>query len=305
MRTPYTRPRAGFTLIELLVVVSIIALLMAVLMPSLSKARKQAQSLLCMTHLRELSHGWHMYADDNNDISLPGRFFKQPGGTSNPDNWYEIGNGLKYRPRWVAAMGEQVGAYAYNQPRTDFDRQDYDNKVYQCPTVPKWIDERNYAYGYNHQFLGNARRAAGKFYNFPVPRTRIRSFSGTVLAADCLGTAAGVPIRDRRPYENDGTGYNQLGNHGWVLDPPRLTEASDRGTGDADSPRTAAAARHLGKTNVIYCDGHAEHVTVEKLGYRIRSDGSFADSDTHPDQPTNRWFSGTGQNIDPPDKPSA
>ena len=39
---------------------------------------------------------------------------------------------------------------------------------YICPTVPKWDDERNSSYGYNHQFLGNARMNNGTFYNFTL-----------------------------------------------------------------------------------------------------------------------------------------
>lgn len=301
---PASSRRFAFTLIELLVVVSIIALLLSVLLPSLSRARHQAKSTVCLTRLRQLSHGWHMYADENNDICLPGRFFKKPGGTSNSANWYDAGNGLKYRPRWVATMGKHVGIFAFNEPSTSNDRQDYDSKVYQCPSVPRWINERNYAYGYNHQFLGNARQTAGKFHNFPVQRSTIRSFSGTVLAADCLGTAAGVPTRSRKPYSKMGSDFAQLGNHGWTLDPPRLTDRSDRGTGDAGSPQTAVHPRHLNRTNVVFCDGHCETKTPQALGYRIRADGSYVDDGSVEDPPTNRWFSGRGRDDDPPDKPA-
>ncbi len=298
------RPRPAFTLIELLVVVSIIALLLAILLPSLKNARNQAKGVLCLTHLRQLSHGWHMYADENSDICIPGRYAKEPGGKSNPDNWYEIGNGMKYRPRWVATMGKQVGIFAFNQPKTSEDRQDYASPVYACPMVPEWTDERNAAYGYNHQFLGNARKTSGQFHNFPVNRSRIRSFAGTVLAADCLGTAAGVAANERVPYQNDGTDMAAKGNHGWTLDPPRLTATSDRGTGDPGSPRTAVDPRHQEKTNVIFCDGHGEVITPEALGYRIRPSGAFADVDGDPEQPTNRLFSGTQEDDDPPDLPT-
>lgn len=297
--------RNAFTLIEILVVISIIAILLAILLPSLSGARRRSQQVLCLTHLRSLGQGWHMYADDNDDISLPGRFFKASGGTANPDNWYDVGNGLKYRPRWVAAMGKYVGIPGFDAPRTDFDRQDYTSKVYQCPTVPDWIDERNYAYGYNHQFLGNARRTNGQFHNFPVNRSEIFSFASTVLAADCMGTAAGVAAAARKPYNNGGTDFAELGNHGWTLDPPRLTDTSDRGTGDPGSPRAAVDPRHDNKSNVVYCDGHGETQTPGQLGYRIEPDGAYADGGPPgPGRPTNHLFTGTARDDDPPDRPN-
>ncbi|MCH8199804.1 MAG: hypothetical protein IIA54_07040 [Chloroflexi bacterium] len=113
----------------------------------------------------------------------------------------------------------------------------------------------------------------------------------------------GLLQADRQRYSNDGKDVASLGNHGWVLDPPRLTATSDRGTGDPGSPRTAVDGRHLGRANVVFCDGHGESSLPRALGYRTRSNGSFADADTDPDQPTNRWFSGTGRDDDPPEVP--
>ncbi len=298
------RRHPAFTLIEILVVFSIIALLLAILLPSLSGAREHSKTLLCQTHLRALSHGWHMYADDNDDVSLPGRYFNASGGTSNPANWYDVGNGMKYRPRWVATMGKYVGIFAFDEPRTDFDRQDYTNKVYECPAVPEWIDERNYAYGYNHQFLGNARKTGGVFHNFPVNRSDIASFAGTVLGADCMGTAAGLPADQRLPYANDGTSFAQFGNHGWTLDPPRLTASSDIGSGDPGSPRAAVDPRHQNRTNAVYCDGHAETQSPASLGYKIASDGRYeVGGPAGPGQPHNSLFSGTARDDDPPGVP--
>ncbi len=296
------RARA-FTLIELLVVIAIIGLLVAALLPALSRAREQAKGAICLSNLRQLAHGWHGYADDHHDVSLPGRFAKLPGGTENPANWYKVGNGLKYRPRWVATMGKYVGLFAFNEPSTSEDRQDYDGKVYQCPAAPEWIDERNYGYGYNHQFLGNARKTKGRFHNFPVNRSRIRNFAATVLGADCMGTAAGFPRRDRSDYRNNGKDYAQLGNHGWTLDPPRLTEHSDRGTGDADSSRTAVDPRHRQRANAIFCDGHGETRTPGDLGYRTLEDGTYVGLEVVQAPPTNRFFSGTGLDDDPPALP--
>lgn len=57
----------GFTLVELLVVISIIAILMSILLPSLSGAREIAKSVHCGANLRSFTQAWMMYAGDNDD----------------------------------------------------------------------------------------------------------------------------------------------------------------------------------------------------------------------------------------------
>ena len=69
----------GFTLIELLVVISIIALLVSILMPALSKAREQAKVTVCLFNLRNLGTAWCMYADDNDGNMVWGVDWGNPG----------------------------------------------------------------------------------------------------------------------------------------------------------------------------------------------------------------------------------
>lgn len=62
----------GFTLVELLVVISIIALLMAILMPSLQTAREQSRQVVCGTNLHAIGQGIFVYAHDHDDLLVPG-----------------------------------------------------------------------------------------------------------------------------------------------------------------------------------------------------------------------------------------
>lgn len=236
----------GFTLVELLVVVAVIALLVGVLLPSLSQARGSGMRMQGASNIRQLQIANTMYADDHAGRMMPGAIGI---GTTNLHRWHGTREsvGLPFEPE-----GGSITPY--------LDGDGGSRGVRRCPAlrIPEGMDRSSVdafeencgGYGYNAMYLGAEiwRDHRGRMMvdrSRGALRARVRNPSETVAFADC----ALVTTTDLIEYS--------------FAEPPYWPQYGPGG----DRPDPSIHFRHVGGTaNVVWVDGHvsSERMTETK-----------------------------------------
>jgi prepilin-type N-terminal cleavage/methylation domain-containing protein/prepilin-type processing-associated H-X9-DG protein len=123
-----SKQKTGFTLIELLVVIAIIAILAAMLLPALNRAKLKGQAAACLSNSKQLQLCWHMYSLDNNDLIVPNGANGYSGLFPDPQKpvtcWVNLGIDSNYLP--LSTNMNQIThglLFPYNKTQ----------KIYVCP----------------------------------------------------------------------------------------------------------------------------------------------------------------------------
>ncbi len=127
----HRRPSRAFTLVELLVIIGIISLLIAILVPSISRARHQSKTMQCASNMRQICQGMYTYAADNKNRFPLNIFFPKPGKF-----WFDPERlGGLLAPNGI----EQSGVFSCPEDRDA--RISYSMNAWMSSQLEKWVTD--------------------------------------------------------------------------------------------------------------------------------------------------------------------
>ena len=217
--------RKAFTLVELLVVISIMSLLMAILMPALAKARQHSKNVVCLSNLRQMAILAHIYATSNDDyypLAYTATSLDFTTMTSVQRCW-----------DFTTVHDWSTSSAAVTVKPGILWEANGQMEIYQCPSFKgpsNTSDDPFTGYNYNTSYIGSPAQSA-KIIQVKHPSSTAIFGDGEFVDGDKRG--ANKYMRAPWPNPRDG-GFS-----------------SDQWAG-------TQGYRHMGKTNVAFCDGRVQ-----------------------------------------------
>jgi prepilin-type N-terminal cleavage/methylation domain-containing protein/prepilin-type processing-associated H-X9-DG protein len=245
------KTKRGFTLIELLVVIAIIAILAAMLLPALAKAKEKANRIACLSNLRQWGLSLNMYLDDNSqvfpDFSIAN---STPGARSGYDQdnilWTDLAGfaaGGYGNSAWFNALPPYVSQKALWQYSADPTNFVNGRNVFKCPSASFLaadnVDPLNrvaFSYGINFKGTNGATPASS-----PFKATVVRNSSAFVFFSDGRANSGETPFYGANPLNDLGAPRGSL-NH--------------------------LSSRHAAGANLTFLDGHSAYFKYSYMAYQ-------------------------------------